>query len=243
MGYSGFDIINGDYPMDMISTIMGKIGAKHNDDTGEYSVRKNSQSIADRLTQQQDELLAYCKKDGNQAFKKKHGEQYMATLVLGTVMVRHGAAINAKTMKAIVNACDKDPWGENELERRLYLEDFKDILAAYDHKTPTNEWKDHGKEFGVDMNERLRGRFSAKVAKMAHHYVKKFYGDKKWFGGLTYIMNKSGHALLIGVKFDEERTPQNAVEALQGLFEVPLYITDAEDLNIKEEVNEQVSTS
>jgi hypothetical protein len=34
------------------------------------------------------------------------------------------------------------------------------------------------------------------------------------------------------------------VEALQGLFEVPLYITDAEDLNIQEEeLNEQAATS
>lgn len=228
--------------MDMVSYIMGKIGAEMDDDTYKYKVKKGK-SIAKRLTESQDELLAYCKRDGNKTFQKKHGEQCIATLVLGATMVRHGAAINAKTMKALINACDKDPWGNSELERKIYLEDFKEILANYDHKTPTDEWKDHGKEFGVDMNERMLGRFSAKVARMAHHYVRKFYGHKKWFGGLTYISSKSGHALLIGVKFDEERTPQNAVEALQGLFDVPLYITNAEELNVKEEeVNEQIST-
>lgn len=242
MGYSGFGIVNGDYPMDTISAIMGKIGAKEDEDTGEYAL-KDGGSIAERLAKRQDELLAYCKRDGSSAHKKKHGEQYIATLVLGALLVRHGAAINAKTMKALVNACDKDHWAQNELERRLYLDDFKEILATYDNKTPTKEYKDHGKEFGVDMDERIRGRYSSKVAAMAMHYVKKFYGDRQWFGGLVPIFSKGGHALLIGVKFTEERTPQNAMEALQGLFEVPLYITDAEELNTQEEPSEKKTTA
>jgi hypothetical protein len=233
MGYSGLGIINGDYPMDMIHNIMTMIDAEQDEDTGEFSV-KDGDTIAERLTKRQDELLAHCKKDGSSAWKKKYGEQYIATLVLGTVMVRNGASINAKTMKALINACDKDPWGKNELERRIYLEDFKEILSAYDNKTPTKEWKENGKEFGVDFDEMCRRNFSQKVVKMARHYLMKFYGDKEWFGGLTTIFNGNGYALLIGVKFDDKRTPQNAAEVLKGLFDVPLYIIDANELKLEE---------
>lgn len=242
MGYSGFGIINGDYPEDVISEIMDMIGAKMDDDTGDYKVRKGSKSIGDRLTEKQDELLAHCKKDGSTTWMKKHGEQYIATLVLGALMVRNGASINPKTMKALINACDKDPWGKNELERRLYLEDFKDILSTYDHKTPTKEWKEHGKEFGVDFDEMCRRNFSPKVVAMARHYLMKFYGDKEWFGGLTTTFSRDGYSLLIGVKFDEKRTPQNAMEALQGLFEVPLFIIDAKELNLKKEEQQTITT-
>lgn len=234
MGYSGLGIINGDYPMDMISEIMDMIGAKSGEGLHEYKVRKGSKPIADRLTEKQDELLAHCKKDGSTAWKKKHGEQYIATLVLGAVMMRNGASINPKTMKALMNACDKDPWGKNELERRLYLEDFKDILSTYDHKTPTKEWKDHYAMFNIKGDEYIRGRFSSKVALMARYYLTKFYGDKEWCAGINLLFSKDGYALLIGVKFNEERTPEKAVDALQGLFEIPLFITDVDAFKLQE---------
>lgn len=220
--------------MDMVSHIMEKIGAEYDDNSkeGDYRIKdkklRKEKTIASLLSENQDELLAFCKKSGNTSHKKKYGEQYIAILVLGSVMMKHGAAINSKTMKAILNACEKDPWGKNELERRICLDDFRDILSTYDHKTPTEDWKDNGAAFGVGYDELVRGRFSSKVALMARYYLKKFYGEKEWFAGINLIFSSGGYALLIGVKFTEERTPQLAIDALQGLFEVPLYLIDAE---------------
>jgi len=215
--------------MDVVSQIMGKIGVRYKKDYSGY-VKPRGKSIAQRLTEAQDELLQMCQdKKGLADYEK-----FIPTLVLGAVMIQNGSAINENVMTAIVAAIDNDEWGNRQLERKLYLNDFKEILASYDHKTPTNEWVDHHAKFGIDDKDSLRGRFSLKTVMMALHYVKQFYSGRSWYGGTTIIYGSDGYALLMGVEFNEERTPELAVQGIQSLFEVPLFFTDKCELNIEE---------
>ncbi len=231
MGYSGFGIINGDLPMDVVSMIQGRIKVKQKANSFDWAEPKKGPSIAERLSAAQDELLEMVENHGKQCGDY---ERYIPTLVLGSALIGHGARINKKVMKAILTACDKDAWAKQELERKMNIDDFKEILLAYDHKTPTRDWKDHGKEFGIDMDELIRGRFSSKVTEMAMAHLEKAYGDKPWFGGIHWIFSNGGHAVLMGVRFDKKRTPDKARKEIHGLYEVPLFFYDASKVEITE---------
>mgnify|MGYP005613934245 CR=1 FL=1 len=227
MGYSGFGIINGDLPMDVVSMIQSRIKVRDKRNSSDWAEPKKGPSIAQRLSDVQDELLTMVDDHGKQC---RDYERYIPALVLGSVMMRYGAAINAKVMKAILNACDKDAWAKQELERKMNIDDFKEILLAYDHKTPTKDWKDHGQKFGIDMDELIKGRFSSKVTEMAMAHLEKAYRDKPWFGGIHWIFSAGGHALLMGIRFDKKRTPDKARKEIHGLYEVPLFFYDVDKL-------------
>lgn len=116
---------------------------------------------------------------------------------------------------------------KQELERKMNIDDFKEILLAYDHKTPTKDWKDHAKEFDIDMDELIKGRFSSKVTEMAMAHLKKAYGNKSWFGGIHWIFSNDGHAIIMGIRFDKKRTPDRARKEIHGLYEIPVFFYDA----------------
>lgn len=229
MGYSGFGIINGDLPMDVVSMIQDHIKVKSKEDSFDWVEPKKGPSIAERLSAAQDELLEMVENHGKEC---REYERYIPTLVLGSVMMQYGAAINKKVMKAILTACNKDAWAKQELERKMNIDDFKEILLAYDHKTPTKDWKDHGKEFDIDMDELIRGRFSSEVTNMAMAHLTKAYGDKPWFADITPIFSNGGYAILMGVRFDKKRTPQKAREEIHGLYEIPVFFYDANKVNV-----------
>jgi len=231
MGYSGFGIINGDLPMDVVSMIQDHVKVKSKKDSFDWAEPKKGPSIAQRLTATQDELLEMVEKHGKE---RRDYERYIPTLVLGSALIGHGAAINKKVMKAILNACDNDAWAKQELERKMNIDDFKEILLAYDHKTPTKDWKDHAKEFDIDMDELIKRRFSSKVTEMAMAHLEKAYGKKPWFGGIHWIFSDGGHAVLMGVRFDKKRTPNKVRKEIHGLYEVPLFFYDAGKMEVKE---------
>lgn len=210
--------------MDVASMIQSRIKVKWKEDSFDWAEPKKGPSIAQRLTAAQDELLEMVENHGKE---RRAYERYIPTLVLGSVMINHGTAINAKVMKAILKACDKDAWAKQELERKMNIDDFKEILLAYDHKTPTKDWKDHAKEFDIDMDELIKGRFSSKVTEMAMAHLKKAYGNKSWFGGIHWIFSNDGHAILMGIRFDKKRTPDRARKEIHGLYEIPVFFYDA----------------
>ena len=66
------------------------------------------------------------------------------------------------------------------------------------------------------------------MAELAAHHVRKFYEGKDWFAGLQLIFSSKGWAMLIGVHLTEERTPKKAILAVQGLFDIPVWLYDAD---------------
>ena len=233
MGYSGVHIMNGDLCMDLQDAIMSKIGLKQKKDYSGWVKPRSGGSIAQRLSNAQDDLLVMCEKKGKQL--SRSGERYIPTLVLGVTLIQHGAVINPKVMKAIVTACDKDKWGEGNLERKIYLNDFKNILASYDHKTPTDECRDRKKEFGVGFEEFCKRNYSGNVANMALHHIREEFQEKKWYAGSELVFGAKGYHVLIDVRFNDKLTPKLAMSYLNELFEVPILFRDVDGyMNQKE---------
>lgn len=220
MGWFSKHIMGGDSPMDAIAGIMNKIGM--NDTT------RASKRIAKALTEKQDELLKWAIKDGKPM--RKYGEEWVKVQVLGVTMIKHGATISDKTMKKLLEACDKDQWAEQALERAIYIKDFRGILEAYNN-TPTEETIDHKKIFGVTHDDWRNGKFSSRVAVMAMHYVHQAYRHNDWYKDTTIIMNEDGYAILMGVVDDKKsKNFPFVIKNVHGVFEVPIYFCDANEM-------------
>lgn len=216
MGWYSKHIMGGDPPEDAMAHIMGKVGRI-----------KDVKKIADKLTAIQDDLIEWAIKAGDGFIV----ERYVSIQVVGVAMMKYGAKILPKNLKKIIRACDKDSWAKEELERRIYVQDFKSILESYDNETPTEETIDYETRFGVTYEDLVKGKFSSRTAKMALYYIHNEYKDEPWYKDTILCVNSGGYSILMGVVDDEEsKNFHYVINNVFGIFEVPILFCDGREM-------------
>jgi len=224
MGWHSKHIMGGDPPWDYEAEIMGMIGAKYNDDNGKKRDKYTAdRPFADLFAEKQMQILA-------KFIRKKDDERNIRLQVLGVLILKYGAPMKEEVRTVVMKACDDDEWGKTNLERRIYLNDFKGIVEKYDGKTPTDETIDHEKEFNVTDKDWLHGRLSSKMAMMALHYYRKHVESKKWMKKLDIGVSPGGYVIVMTVTDKFLRTVMKDEDFEWSLFEVPVVLLSEDEL-------------
>jgi len=218
MGWYSKHIMGGDPPEDAMAHVLHAAKIKRKlDDAG---FKRAAQS----LTEIQDDLIKW-------AASYHEAERNIAFQVIGVAMMKYGAAMSDTTRAEIIRACDTDDWAQHELERRIYIQDFKSIVMSYDNQTPTEESINHEERFGVTDEDWMKGKFSSNMAKMALHYIHQAYKDEDWYKDTTLCLNSGGYAILMGIIDDKDSTNfPYVINNVFGLFEVPVMFVDAKEM-------------
>lgn len=208
MGWFSKHIMGGDESYDAKSKFLHVIGIK------DYEDEKEIDPVA--LESNQHKMLSL-------------STSSVETQVLGLILMAYGAKMSDRVRAAVLSACDHDEWSKEDLERRILVSEFRDIVESYgaDGKyVPTEATINYEARFGI--TDWLHGRLSSKIATMALYYIHREYKDMPWYKDSTIIVNSSGYAILIGVTNEDKL--MESLKSVFGVFEVPVFFCDGSEM-------------
>jgi hypothetical protein len=150
--------------------------------------------------------------------------------VLGVLMLNQGATMLTAVKDAVMAACSADEWASRDLERRIYVSDFRRIVesqfALGGACEPAREYDDWTKKYGVSQDDLDRPRTSGKVLNVAMCEIAEHLKCKPWFRGVHFAVNDAGYSMLL--LLDEKDVEAGAKDILHdndvppALFEIPV---------------------
>lgn len=226
MGWYGKGIMDGDEPMDWCHTLTNLAGAYR--DNCDYG--KPRPEFKHALESRQHQLV--------EKVVKASGEygRVIAAQVLGVLVINQGAKMGDAAKKLVLDACDNDEWAKRDLERKIYVSEFADIVRAYcdnPEPVPTKEYADWTKKYGLTQDDLNSPRLSGAMLQIAMGEVAEHLARKPWFEGVRFAVNSGGYRILVVVS--EKNILRDGGPSIlsdedipSDLFEIPvsLYVDD-----------------
>ena len=224
MGWFGKRIMDGDSPMDWLGVMLDILGIS--EETMVIHWELPTPEIRALIETRQHMLVSRIGKE-HDTRERNIGWQVLATLIMA-----QGAEMMDKVRKLATDALKADEWAKTDLERKIYVEDMLDILAAYDNRTPTANYADWTIKYGVTEDQVKAPQLSWKMLNAAMCEVAEHLKEKKWFRGMRFSVNRAGYRMLIIISEKDIDGNKGAVlhddDVPASLYDIPVgfYVED-----------------
>lgn len=187
MGWYGAGIMDGDTPMDWASKLIGILGL----DGNKYRYNELSDVLRTALMTRQHMLVDAVRRETNSELRR------IGWQVLGVMIMSQGASMSSAARGGVKDALAADEWAKHDLERSVFVREMLEIVESYSGSTPTKEYKDWEKEYGISANDMSNPQVSAKILRLAMWELADHLKSKKWYKGIRFALNNSGYRILL----------------------------------------------